>query len=611
MGRAGVVATTTMDDSFDFEAEIDAKDALKKATLKAEGVITAADGSSTTGRRGTVCRHWLRNLCVKGDKCDYLHVFDPNKMPECMWWLKTGKCNDPDCSFRHVKASERPECQKYRRGFCKLGPMCRSRHDRLPRDSIPEVLPDWFLDALLLNSHLIPKAEDVCAPTGQHGRDRNGSSSNQLALMPMSAEEMGTVPGLPAPIHGKCRYYVMRSISVQNIQISASKGIWATSVGNSQRLRQSLRDVDHVILVFAATESRNFCGYAKMLAEPDDRLYSGIWGDMSSRLCGNIRVHWIKQCEVNVNRAAHIKNPHNEDLPVLRCRDGQDLAPTCGETLCRFLWQQPNIDICRGSNLEFEPKVSYELPYDPAREQTRRQEDRQELPSAPRAGSIAEGSKANVAASAPLALEDASASKAGEAGGGPARPAPVRMGTFQNDGSWKSVAHGPAASGSSSLMAAMKEDAQHHEPHHYDRHRPPQAPMGWPGPPPGWRPPPMELRPQPGYGYPPPGYYPPGYGAPPPFDPRFAAPPPAQAPAEAHPPGFWGSEQQQRASLPPDGWQGASAAVEPQAREKRSHRHGSRSRSRAKKEEEASSMRAAGVLVFICYLCRRDRKSVV
>merc|ERR1719498_1170694 len=190
-----------------------------------------------------------------------------------MWWLKTGKCNDPDCTFRHVEASERPECQRYRRGFCRYSPMCRSRHDRLPRDSIPELLPDWFLDSILLNSHLVPKVEDVKVD------DRRNGSSSSLALMPITVD--GTVPGLPPPVFGKCRYYLMRSMNMRNIQISAAKGIWASSHGNIQRLRQSFRDVDHVILIFAATESRNFHGYARMLCEPDDRVFPGIWGDMS------------------------------------------------------------------------------------------------------------------------------------------------------------------------------------------------------------------------------------------------------------------------------------------------------------------------------------------
>lgn len=508
---------------------------------------------------------------MKGEKCDYLHQYDPNKMPECTLWLKSGKCNDPDCNFRHVEASERPECQRYRRGFCKFGPMCRSRHDRLPRQSIPDVLPDWFLDALVHNFHLVPKQEDV----PDHVRReqlRNGSSGSHLAIMP-AIDFGGTVPGLIPPINGKCRFFTMRSVNMKNVQISAAKGIWATSHGNAQRLRQSFRDVDHVILIFAATESRNFLGYAKMLAEPDDRLYPGIWGDMSSRLSANMRVHWIKQCAVPVGQADHIKNPNNENLPVRRCRDGQDLATTCGEVFCRFLWQQPTIDICQGSELEFEPRFTY----DPSTALALTDQGGDQSTSA--GGS----ERGKVPSPAALALEDGKKDDSRrDADDGRSRPAPVRMGTFTSDGSWKMV-HGTnqgssavtvgkaLASGSSSLLAAVTEDAHRHGQ---------QLHMGWPGhPPPGWRPPPM-----PGYGYPPPAYYPPHAfaGALPPFDPRMAPP----RPGEAMPPGFWAgaapSAGSAHFSQPPDGWEGASGAAQGTSREDRGRRGRSRSRSRGR-----------------------------
>ncbi|CAE8657569.1 unnamed protein product, partial [Polarella glacialis] len=129
MGFLRILEGAAADDmDFDFEAEIDAKDYVRAASLKADGA-TSAESAAFRGTR-TVCRHWLRNLCMKGDKCDYLHQYDPNRMPECMFWLKFGKCTDPECVFRHVAASERPECQRYRLGFCKFGPLCRSRHDR-------------------------------------------------------------------------------------------------------------------------------------------------------------------------------------------------------------------------------------------------------------------------------------------------------------------------------------------------------------------------------------------------------------------------------------------------------------------------------------------------
>eukprot|EP00404_Azadinium_spinosum_P052280 CAMPEP_0180766000 /NCGR_PEP_ID=MMETSP1038_2-20121128/39263_1 /TAXON_ID=632150 /ORGANISM="Azadinium spinosum, Strain 3D9" /LENGTH=334 /DNA_ID=CAMNT_0022800485 /DNA_START=55 /DNA_END=1056 /DNA_ORIENTATION=- len=334
MGHLRAVTGGPMEDvSFDFEAEIDEKDQVRRAGLKAEG-HSAVESASSRGRHSIVCKHWLRNLCMKGDKCDFLHQYDLSRMPECMFFLKFGKCNDPECVFRHVQNSERPECQRYRLGFCRYGIMCRSRHDQLPRSALPDLLPDWFLDSLLLNPSLVPRSDDLKV-SELRDRFRNGNDQ-ELALMPAPGVEQGTIPGLPPPIHGKCRYFVVRSMNLRNVQISAAKGIWATSLGNCQRLRQAFHDVDHAIVIFS-TESRNFLGYGKITGDPDESLFPGVWGDLSFRLSANFRVFWIKRCSVPLGAADHIQNPQNDDLPVRRCRDGQELPSSVGERLCRFL----------------------------------------------------------------------------------------------------------------------------------------------------------------------------------------------------------------------------------------------------------------------------------
>ena len=101
------------------------------------------------GRHTIVCKHWLRDLCMKGDKCDFLHQYDLARMPECVQWSRFGKCPDNDCDFRHD--TEKMECQKYKFGFCKLGSQCRMRHDKLGRAYLPEVIPDWYLKEIIPN----------------------------------------------------------------------------------------------------------------------------------------------------------------------------------------------------------------------------------------------------------------------------------------------------------------------------------------------------------------------------------------------------------------------------------------------------------------------------
>jgi len=436
------------------------------------------------------------------------------------------------------------------------------------------------------------------------------------------------------PIHGKCRYFVIRSMNVRNVQISAAKGIWATSVGNSQKLRQSFNAVDHVILIFSATESRQFQGYAKMLCEPDESLFQGIWGDLSCRLGANFRVHWIKQCSVPLAQADHIKNPQNDDLPVRRCRDGQELPSSVGERLCRFLWQQGEVDLLKGTALEFEPRVSYEYPSGLSLKEEEAVpcnggNGEQRAPMCPkghplvavtpkydwtcglcRAHSTA-GTKlwecrtcklemcarcsSKGSANAPLALEDskgaaerAEAAEAAERAAS-ARPAPAKIGSFDQGANWKeglgklaqarkeakSVNLGKAvAAGSSSLLGPLIEEHASRSAEEA-RNRPANGgPGSWP-PPPGWRgyPPPLGH-----HGYMPPGHFPqmpPGYYPPP------GGPGPRGPYGEAAPPGYWGAAGPPPGfAQPPAEWQGqCPGAAPPRARSRGEKDRHKRSRS--------------------------------
>lgn len=78
-----------------------------------------------------VCKHWLRGLCKKNERCDFLHEFNLRKMPECFFFNVYGVCNNSDCLFMHVKPeSAVRECVWYRRGFCKNGAACKNKHIR-------------------------------------------------------------------------------------------------------------------------------------------------------------------------------------------------------------------------------------------------------------------------------------------------------------------------------------------------------------------------------------------------------------------------------------------------------------------------------------------------
>lgn len=71
---------------------------------------------------------------MRGERCDFLHVYDPARMPVCHLYATHGECNNKDCIFAHRAVDEHAEeCPFYNRGFCSKGAACRLPHvARLP-----------------------------------------------------------------------------------------------------------------------------------------------------------------------------------------------------------------------------------------------------------------------------------------------------------------------------------------------------------------------------------------------------------------------------------------------------------------------------------------------
>ncbi|ELP93099.1 mRNA 3'-end-processing protein YTH1, putative [Entamoeba invadens IP1] len=77
-----------------------------------------------------VCSHWLRGSCKLGNNCGYLHEYDLDKTPMCNHFEKYGKCDKPECPFRHEAPSNSPKCEWYIRGFCSRGKKCHNLHPK-------------------------------------------------------------------------------------------------------------------------------------------------------------------------------------------------------------------------------------------------------------------------------------------------------------------------------------------------------------------------------------------------------------------------------------------------------------------------------------------------
>ena len=170
----------------------------------------------------TICRHWQRGFCKKGDTCTFAHGEEERRAPTiCKHW-KTGSCKKGDkCAFTHSEvltespakkartkppASERPpeqdgfnsqglqiragkaECQWYRRtGICFIG-QCTFSHLELTPEQDPNISS---LICLLRALECAKKLADK-----ERVRDRDAAPSSQTAASSSNSDEQSAL--LPA-----------------------------------------------------------------------------------------------------------------------------------------------------------------------------------------------------------------------------------------------------------------------------------------------------------------------------------------------------------------------------------------------------------------------------
>jgi len=59
-----------------------------------EQVIISFDTTPNVQKlKQKVCVHWLKNVCRKGNSCEYLHRYVEDKIPICRFFKERGHCD--------------------------------------------------------------------------------------------------------------------------------------------------------------------------------------------------------------------------------------------------------------------------------------------------------------------------------------------------------------------------------------------------------------------------------------------------------------------------------------------------------------------------------------
>jgi hypothetical protein len=204
-------------------------------------------------------------------------------------------------------------------------------------------------------------------------------------------------PSRPAITKVSEMFFIMKSLTLQDLEASVQNGIWATQSHNEPRLNEAFDNADKVYLVFSANKSGAYFGYARMVSsiaggavsdgsvpsfqpltssggprstptpatetaprgrvvddsargtifweaelsgEESASLNKGLEGGSGGQDLGRtFRIEWISTAQLPFYRTRGLRNPWNSNKEVKIARDGTALEPSIGRRLVQmFHW---------------------------------------------------------------------------------------------------------------------------------------------------------------------------------------------------------------------------------------------------------------------------------
>jgi hypothetical protein len=192
-------------------------------------------------------------------------------------------------------------------------------------------------------------------------------------------------------------FFIMKSLTLQDLESSVRNGIWATQSHNEPRLNEAFDSADKVYLIFSANRSGAYFGYARMVSSIDgEAVLAGsvpsshpltssdgrrsiftpatetaprgqivddpargtiFWeaelsaeetassnkgleeGSDGQGLGHPFRIEWISTAQLPFYRTRGLRNPWNSNREVKIARDGTAIEPSIGRRLVQmFHW---------------------------------------------------------------------------------------------------------------------------------------------------------------------------------------------------------------------------------------------------------------------------------
>ncbi|KAL9112492.1 MAG: hypothetical protein Q9227_003334 [Pyrenula ochraceoflavens] len=117
-------------------------------------------------------------------------------------------------------------------------------------------------------SHSAPTKDSPTKPTVESESPETG-----VALPEKTSSD---VEDLEGETRAAEKYFVVKSLTIEDLELSARNGIWATQAHNEAALNKAFKTAENVYLIFSANKSGEYFGYARMVSAIDEDATASI-----------------------------------------------------------------------------------------------------------------------------------------------------------------------------------------------------------------------------------------------------------------------------------------------------------------------------------------------
>ncbi|KFM65505.1 putative ATP-dependent RNA helicase YTHDC2, partial [Stegodyphus mimosarum] len=134
--------------------------------------------------------------------------------------------------------------------------------------------------------------------------------------------------------NSRIRYFIIKANTSRVVEVSMAKNIWAFTPTTERKLISAIKEGRDVILIFSIQGSGHFQGFARFTPHISDHRPPEF---RSANLGSCYQIEWLKKANIPFQSTRHLQNAWNENRKVQISRDGQELEPTVGESLCQLI----------------------------------------------------------------------------------------------------------------------------------------------------------------------------------------------------------------------------------------------------------------------------------